>query len=388
MDYHAYPSHRLMLRDVVRTEAFQKAIKEVVKAGDVVLDVGAGSGVLSLFAAQAGAARVYAVERTGLASLAAHLAQINGFDTAIQVLQGDIRDVRLPEKCDVIVSEWMGTLGVDENMLGAVLWARDHHLKDGGQLIPKRVTARMAPVTTSQRADIDFFGNRPYDLDLSPLHEPIVNELFMVRRRVNAEDLAAPAVDLWVSDVASDPPSTVREPYEAELKFSIEKAAKVTALGAWFHAELSPKVALSNAPDCPDTHWGQLILPLKSELALKSGDALATKVTARSVGPGPLQFSWAVRVNDGEWEHHDTMLDDASATAQAATVQSRPPLKRSALSGFLAGLAVDPALLSTFLTGPQGVMNKHNVAEAHQQALKSRDLLKINEALYEAEKDA
>src|SRR5690349_12260758 len=116
--------HRWMLRDTQRNEAYRRAIAHVVKPGDVVLDVGAGTGILSIFAAAVGARRVYAVERTPIAEVARQVIESNGHSSVIQVLQTDLEDLTLTEKVDVIVSEWMGGFGVDENMLAPVVMAR------------------------------------------------------------------------------------------------------------------------------------------------------------------------------------------------------------------------------------------------------------------------
>ena len=88
--------HRTMICDRVRTHAFRRAIDVVVRPGDVVLDVGAGSGILSAFAARAGAARVYAVERTAVAALAQELAITNGVGEIVEVIHGDVTDIALP----------------------------------------------------------------------------------------------------------------------------------------------------------------------------------------------------------------------------------------------------------------------------------------------------
>ena len=133
--YAEFEVHRTMIRDRVRTEAFKRAIESVVRPGDIVLDVGAGSGILSLFAARAGAARVYAVEQTTIAVLAQELAVANGVDEIVHVIQGDASEVEPPERVDVIVSEWLGGFGIDEGLLVPVIAARDRWLKPGGAMI-------------------------------------------------------------------------------------------------------------------------------------------------------------------------------------------------------------------------------------------------------------
>ena len=72
----------------------------------MVLDVGCGTGILSIFAARAGASRVYAVEASALAAVADQMIRANGVDGVVTVLHSTAEALRLPEKVDVIVSEW------------------------------------------------------------------------------------------------------------------------------------------------------------------------------------------------------------------------------------------------------------------------------------------
>ena len=145
LNYCNFRGHESMLRDSVRCEAFRRAIVDTVTPGCAVLDIGAGTGILSLFAAQAGARVVYAVERTHIAELAQRIVSENGFGDRINVLQNDIETLELPEKVDVIVSEWLGGYGVDENLLPVVALARDRWLKPGGRVIPETVKSWIVP---------------------------------------------------------------------------------------------------------------------------------------------------------------------------------------------------------------------------------------------------
>ena len=120
-----------MLKDKVRTEAYKKAIelnKEHFK-NKIVLDIGCGTGVLSIFAARAGAKKVYAIDNAEIAHYAKEIVKKNELSKVINVMKGKIEEVKITEKVDIIISEWMGYFLLYESMLDSVLWARDKYLK-------------------------------------------------------------------------------------------------------------------------------------------------------------------------------------------------------------------------------------------------------------------
>jgi protein arginine N-methyltransferase 1 len=147
MDFFAHlemPS--LCLRDVKRTTAFRAAIERAVNPGDVVLDAGAGSGILSFFAAAAGAGKVYAVE--GDADLADRLrasVALNGLGRVVEVVCGDVRSLSLPERVDVAVAELIDTWLLDEHQVPALNALRAAGAIDAGtRVIPHRYEAFVA----------------------------------------------------------------------------------------------------------------------------------------------------------------------------------------------------------------------------------------------------
>ena len=211
--------HRTMICDRVRTEGFRRAIDAVVRPGDVVLDVGAGSGILSMFAARAGAARVYAVERTTVAVLAQELAAANGLGEIIEVIHGDVLDVELPEPVDVIVSEWLGGFGIDEGMLAPVIAARDRWLKPGGAMIPQSVTA-WAGLVHDRHLDetVAFLRGNPYGLELDRLVDLTVNEILYsgTFRHLSRGDSRSEPGLLWTTDANRVSLEEAEAPHQAE----------------------------------------------------------------------------------------------------------------------------------------------------------------------------
>jgi protein arginine N-methyltransferase 1 len=140
--YSHFYIHEEMLKDKVRTNAYRMAIegnKDDFK-DKIVLDIGAGTGVLSIFAARAGAKHVYAVENAEIAYFAREIIKKNGLESKITVLKGKMEEVELPvPQVDIIISEWMGYFLLYESMLDSVLWARDKYLnKETGKMLPDR----------------------------------------------------------------------------------------------------------------------------------------------------------------------------------------------------------------------------------------------------------
>ena len=124
--YSHFGIHEEMLKDEVRTKSYMKAIdsNRHLFQGKVVLDVGAGLGILSMFAARAGAKKVYAVECSGIAQQCKIIIEANGFKDIIEVHHGKMEEITLPENVDIILSEWMGYFLLYESMLDTVLYAR------------------------------------------------------------------------------------------------------------------------------------------------------------------------------------------------------------------------------------------------------------------------
>ena len=299
--------HRLMLHDGIRNDVFQRAISQTVKPGQVVMDMGAGSGILSVFAARAGARKVYAIERTTIAVFAREVLFANGVEDRVEIIQSDIETALLPEKVDVIVSEWMGGFGVDENMLAPVLIARDRWLKPGGRMLPERVTAWAAPAWDPHyHRDANYWRSNPCDVDLSAVLNHTSHEILLGQYHITPDNLLAEAQPLWSTDVASAALEHSQRAFHSSLVFQSRVEGRMNGIAAWFDAEFGNGIELDTSPSSPNTHWGRTIFPLNGPVSVKPGMRIEVKITCEPSGQGTSEHQWAVRVADGEWQQHDT----------------------------------------------------------------------------------
>ncbi|MFA7231994.1 MAG: class I SAM-dependent methyltransferase [Victivallaceae bacterium] len=298
LNYSRLAGHEPMLRDSIRCKAFRQAIVNAVTPGCTVLDIGAGTGILSIFAAQAGAGVVYAVERTGIAELAKYIIQQNKLEDKIQVLHDDIENIELPGKVDVIVSEWLGGYGVDENLLPVVLLARDRWLKPGGKMIPETVSAWMAPAQDAYlQQDVDFWQSEPYGINLDVIGENSARQADWCCNHIKQEHLACAPKLMWHVDSNILPLADASKPFEANMEFVAERDSQFNVLAAWFSSELDSRTILANGPADPDTHWGRSIFPIGKTVSVKRGTRINVHFILAPDGKNQSVAKWSLEVD-------------------------------------------------------------------------------------------
>jgi histone-arginine methyltransferase CARM1 len=174
-----------MLQDHVRTGTYQRAVMEnkIDFKDKVIVDVGTGTGLLAIFAAQAGARKVYAVEASNIAEKAVEIVAANGYADVIEVIKGKIEEVDIPEKVDLIISEPMGFMLLHERMLEVFALAREKWGKPNCKMFPTTGTIYIAPFCDralfKERQDgASFWNQSVYGVSLNALESKAQQQLF------------------------------------------------------------------------------------------------------------------------------------------------------------------------------------------------------------------
>ncbi|KAL3701633.1 hypothetical protein R1sor_019655 [Riccia sorocarpa] len=294
----------------------------------VVVDVGCGTGILSIFCAFAGARKVYAIDASDIAVQAQEVVKANGLSEIITVILGRVEEVDVPEPVDVIVSEWMGYMLLYESMLPSVICARDRWLKPGGLMLPTYATLYMAPITHADRyADsIDFWRN-VYGIDMSAMlplakqcafEEPCVETItaenvlswpIVVKHidctKVTIKELEVVTANFCVSsmmgaslhgfalwfDVTFGVPQQNSHDFEGRGAGSPKDSpsggqAESQLLSLRRRREDEPLV-LSTAPEESPTHWQQTILYIYDPIEVKQDQVISGSISLAQTRENP-----------------------------------------------------------------------------------------------------
>jgi SAM-dependent methyltransferase len=291
---YAHPAHQAwMVLDRVRTELFAEAIRRTVKPGDVVLDVGTGSGVLALLAAKAGARRVFAVERGDAYMLARRHVEENGLSHVIEVLHTDLTKIdALPEQPDVIVSEMLGHFAPDE-AIHPIFRRAKALCKPDVRMIPGSYRLLFSVAELPQLASDVAYLRGGLDITLDAIATRILRAPEL--SNVEAEHLLGPEVpgDLFAVDAP--------EPLRFACDVVVSRTGTCNALVLAFESELAPGVCLRTSPHDAATHWGQVVFPIEA-LAVTEGDVLKVVVEPR-VMTDRATYLWEVEGPSGKRVH-------------------------------------------------------------------------------------
>jgi SAM-dependent methyltransferase len=286
--------HEKMLLDAVRCEAFRAALAQVVRPGDVVLDLGAGTGLLSLFAASSGAKHVYAVEMSRIADMAERLIDANKMRDKITLVRGNSRNVSLPERADVLVTETLSSCGFDnENIVEYVLDAKRRLLKPGARVIPATVETLFTPMQ-SDEFGLGRLAPALYGFDYAPFRSVRYSGPGMQQASGRSFVELAEPLRCWPIDLRQD---EVPAPGEVRLDFRITREGRVDGFLGWFDALLAPGVSLTNSPHRPPTSWEQLYFPAVDQPRVRPGQILRLTVDPRLKG-GESHWAYQIEVRD------------------------------------------------------------------------------------------
>lgn len=235
-----------------------------------------------MFAAQAGAKHVYAVDCSSIIEQARAIIKLNNFQDKITLIKGKIEEIELPvTTVDVLLSEWLGYCLLYESMLDSVLFARDKWLVPNGIVFPDKAVLYIAAIEDGQvkRERIDFWDD-VYGFDMTPLKEIAIKE--PVVDVVDAKALVTDAVPVLTLDILT----CKKEDLDFKNPFNLKAHRNdyIHGLVTYFECaftQVHKPIGFSTAPFARYTHWKQTIFYLQETLTICDGETIEGEFACR-----------------------------------------------------------------------------------------------------------
>lgn len=269
-----------MITDQVRMAAYEKALRQAIKPGALVLDIGTGTGIFALLACRFGARQVIAIEPNDAIQVARQMAAANGCAEKITFIHDLSTRVELPERADVIISDLRGVLPLFQYHIPSLIDARTRLLAPDGILLPQCDTL-WAAVVEAPEVYTDFalpWDSCPYGFDLHAARRIVMNT--WCKARVKPEQLVTEPQPWATLDYRQ-----IETPnMQANLTLEVTRRAVGHGLLLWFDATLMEGITFSNSPTAPKAIYGSAFFPWVNPVALESGDTVSSRLRADLVG--------------------------------------------------------------------------------------------------------
>ncbi|HKS42814.1 MAG TPA: 50S ribosomal protein L11 methyltransferase [Blastocatellia bacterium] len=284
-------SYGSMIADRVRTDAYVQALRQAVRPGSVVLDIGTGTGIFAMLACRFGARRVYAIEPDDAISVAREAAAANGFSERIEFIQELSTRVTLPEQANIIISDLRGILPLFQHHLPAIMDARKRLLAPDGILIPRRdsLWAAIAQAPELYKEHAAVWEDDIHNLTLISGRRFAINT--WRKGRMKPEQMLTEPECLATLDYKTLDSCDI----SAELTWTALREGVAHGISIWFDTSLIGGVGFSNAPGSQELIYGSAFFPLAEPVTLSPDDTISVAIRADLVGDDYI-WRWDTRV--------------------------------------------------------------------------------------------
>lgn len=282
-----------------RRELYEAALGQIVKEGDAVADLGCGFGILGILALQAGAKRVWGIDRTDSIEIARETVRRLGVEHRYQCIRGSTFRTRLPELVDVLVCDHVGYFGFDYGIVGMVADARRRLLKPGGKIIPRQIILHVAGSTGACGNLVDAWTKDPVPPEFAWLQDRAANTKYKYSFR--PDELCTNPEALGVISLEADPPGLLS--FEARLEVSHD--CELNGIACWFDCELAPGIRMTNSPLAEHRiNRPNAFLPCKRPFTVRAG---TTVEVSCKISLEPVIITWTLREPaTGSAQRHST----------------------------------------------------------------------------------
>ena len=312
LQYHAF----CLTNTGTRLTQYERAIAAVVRQGDVVLDLGTGSGLLAVLACRAGARRVYAIEASDAVQMGTLLTSTTEFAERIEFVHATSQKVALSEQVDVIVGDIHDTFGFQPGGLASIMDVRDRLLKPGGTLIPQATELMIAPLEAAAlyAREIDVWNGCVHGVGLSSIRPFAVSHVHP--GRFDSDQLLSPAAAIGTLDLAR----ATSLHFSGSAVTTIHRDGIAHGLCGCFVTTLAGDIRMGNVPgDSSTTNFAQAFFPFDQPVPVAAGDEVSISIDSHD---GHIA-RWRVAISRGGQRHaqfdHSTLNGLLVSPASAAS---------------------------------------------------------------------
>lgn len=294
-DGYSIRDYGAMVNDEARFRPFAEALKRRVTADSVVLDIGAGTGILSFLACQFGARKVYAVEPDASIEVAKLCARDIPGSERITWIQDLSTRITLPEPADLVIGDLHGTMPFYTGNIASLADARTRHLKPGGRMLPQRDLLLAAPAQSLEefRYIESPWQANAFGLDLSAGLPWVTSALARAQSAPIAPEQLLAAPQQWgVIDYAAG----AADRADATLEWTVERAGTLHGLYLWFDGVVDDGLGFSNSPLLPELVYSRNFAPLERAIDVAEGDRIRCRLAVNRVRNDYI-YRWETRID-------------------------------------------------------------------------------------------